>query len=157
QGYWGSFTYSNGRVTPQRSTLHLIGQLATYSRGPNCMCAQTLDRPDVIHDGALPEPLARAPTAAREQVDLPLVIPIYNEEGSIAELYATLSAVLSGQGCSYEILFVDDGSRDTTFSQLRALHADDHNVRVIRFRRNFGKTAALAAGFSNSRGEVVIT
>jgi glycosyltransferase involved in cell wall biosynthesis len=121
------------------------------------MYAQTLDKRELIYNGALPEPFALAPRAARERVDLSLVIPIYNEEGSVPELYATLTSVLSGQGCTYEILFVDDGSRDTTFSQLRALHADDSHVRVIRFRRNFGKTAALAAGFSNSRGEVVIT
>jgi glycosyltransferase involved in cell wall biosynthesis len=121
------------------------------------MSAQALDRPEGAHGETLARRLVAAPTTADETRDLSLVIPIYNEEGSIPELYDTLTAVLTGQGCTYEILFVDDGSRDTTFSQLRALHADDPHVRVIRFRRNFGKTAALVAGFGASRGEVVIT
>jgi glycosyltransferase involved in cell wall biosynthesis len=93
----------------------------------------------------------------RGRIDLSLVIPIYNEVESIPELYEKLTAVLTSQGCTYEIVFIDDGSRDGSFERLRELHARDPHVRVLSFRRNFGKTAALVAGFDNCRGEVIIT
>src|SRR5689334_2906790 len=108
------------------------------------MCAQALDKRDLSLDESLTSRMAAVTRAGVEPVDLSMVIPIFNEEGSIAELYETLTFVLASQGCTYELLFVDDGSRDSTFSQLHALHARDPRVRVIRFRRNFGKTAALA-------------
>ncbi|GAC1428723.1 MAG: glycosyltransferase family 2 protein [Chloroflexota bacterium] len=121
------------------------------------MCAQLLQTRDLGDIPAGPSSTVPARDRLVDTVDLSLVIPIYNEEGSIPELYEALSAVLSEQGCTYEILFIDDGSRDTTFTQLSDLHHADSRVRVIRFRRNFGKTAALAAGFTMSSGEVVIT
>ncbi len=129
------------------------------------MCAQALDNRELAQSDLFtrqsPEALSAADLNGESHrnipVDLSLVIPIYNEEGSIPELYETLTAVLNEQGCTYEILFVDDGSRDSTFSQLRTLHLQDPHIRVIRFRRNFGKTAALSAGFASTRGEVVIT
>ncbi len=91
------------------------------------------------------------------QLDLSIVLPIYNEEESIPALAAELPAALDAIGKSYEIICVDDGSRDGTFAALKAWHAQDERVRVIRFRRNFGQTAAFAAGFDRARGEVVIT
>jgi glycosyltransferase involved in cell wall biosynthesis len=91
------------------------------------------------------------------QVDLSMVIPVYNEVQSIPKLYQELAPVLAAQHCTYEIVFVDDGSTDGTFQALVALHARDPQVRVIQFRRNFGKTAALVAGFDHCRGEVIIT
>ncbi len=106
---------------------------------------------------ALTRPSVTPRQADGARVDLSLVIPIYNEEGSIPELYETLTVVLREQDCTYEIIFVDDGSRDTTFAQLQALYRRDNHLRVIRFRRNFGKTAGLACGFAASSGEVVIT
>jgi glycosyltransferase involved in cell wall biosynthesis len=81
-----------------------------------------------------------------------------NEEQNIVPLYEKLSTQLERLGHNYEIIFVDDGSTDKTFAEVKKLH-DEHPgvVRVIRFRRNFGKTPALVAGFSRCRGEVVFT
>ncbi len=91
------------------------------------------------------------------ELDLSIVVPVYNEEESIPEMYRQLTEVLSKLGRSYEILVVDDGSRDKSFELLKALHEKDHRLRVVRFRRNFGQTAAFAAGFEHARGDVVIT
>ncbi len=89
---------------------------------------------------------------------LSFVIPVMNEERNVALLYEKLSQKLEELGQSYEIIFVDDGSTDGTFAEIKKLH-DEHpgKVRVIRFRRNFGKTPALVAGFSRCRGEIVFT
>lgn len=91
------------------------------------------------------------------RIDLSMVIPVYNEVESIRKLYQSLSPVLDAQGCTYEIVFIDDGSTDGTYKELVTLHQADARVRVIQFRRNFGKTAALVAGFDFCRGEVIIT
>ncbi len=80
-----------------------------------------------------------------------------NEEESVGELYARLLAALMPITERFEIVFVDDGSTDGTFDFLRKLNAQDPRVKVIRFRRNYGKTAALVAGFERCQGEVVIT
>lgn len=104
---------------------------------------------------SLDEPADRL--VAQQRIDLSMVIPIYNEVESILKLYETLSAVLEAQQCVYEIIFIDDGSTDGSFKELVALHQRDAHVRVVQFRRNFGKTAALVAGFDSCRGEVIIT
>ncbi len=91
------------------------------------------------------------------QLGISVVVPVFNEEQSLRPLYDALTAALDGLGQSYEILFVDDGSRDGSFDTLKALHSEDQRVRVIRFRRNFGKTPALVAGFSHAHGEIVFT
>ncbi len=88
---------------------------------------------------------------------LSIVIPIYNEEESVPTLYTRLTTELDQLGYSYEIIAVDDGSKDRSFSLLRDLALVDSRLRVIRFRRNFGQTPAFAAGFERVRGEVVIT
>ena len=90
-------------------------------------------------------------------MDLSIVIPVFNEEGSIKPLYAQLKETLGRLGLSYEIICVDDGSTDRSFATLEDLHTQDRHLKVIRFRRNFGQTAAFAAGFDHCRGEVVIT
>ena len=90
-------------------------------------------------------------------VELSVVIPAYNEEGSVGPLYEELHEVLSASGRSYEIVFVDDGSTDATFERLRALHERDPAVRVVKFRSNFGQSAAMKAGFDHAGGEVVVT
>ena len=90
-------------------------------------------------------------------MDLSIVIPLYNEEENVEPLYAQLKAALEGVGREYEIIIVDDGSTDGSFDVLKRLHEDDEHLKVIRFRRNFGQTAAFAAGFDRSQGEVVIT
>jgi glycosyltransferase involved in cell wall biosynthesis len=99
------------------------------------------------------------PTVAEQDtaLDISVVIPLYNEEESIPQLYETLTSVMTEYGRPYEIIIVDDGSRDSSFSLLKNLAREDHRLRVVRFRRNFGQTAAFAAGFDHARGEVVIT
>src|SRR5512139_2204724 len=89
--------------------------------------------------------------------ELSVVIPIRNESPNIAQLVDELTAALQGTGRPYEILFVDDGSTDDSFERLAAVQARDARVRVIRFRRNFGQTAAFAAGFAYARGRLIIT
>jgi glycosyltransferase involved in cell wall biosynthesis len=90
-------------------------------------------------------------------LELSVVIPIYNEEENIVLLYNSLKKVLDRLEKKYEIILVDDGSTDKTFSILKELAEKDKNLVVISFRRNFGQTAALAAGFEYCRGKFVIT
>ncbi|HEV2456941.1 MAG TPA: glycosyltransferase family 2 protein [Ktedonobacterales bacterium] len=90
-------------------------------------------------------------------VALSIVVPAYNEEESLRPLYEALTAQLRQLGQSYEIIFVDDGSRDASFTVIKALHEHDPHVKAVRFRRNFGKTPALLAGFKQARGEIVFT
>ena len=85
-----------------------------------------------------------------------MVVPMYNEEASIAELYAALTRNLAALGKPYELIFIDDGSTDKTYTQLVALAENDRHVLVIQLRRNFGQTPALAAGFDHARGEIII-
>ena len=89
--------------------------------------------------------------------ELSIVIPVRNESPNITPLYNELTETLTRYGRSYEVLVVDDGSTDDTFAQLAALQARDPRVRIIRFRRNFGQTAAFAAGFAHARGRMVVT
>jgi glycosyltransferase involved in cell wall biosynthesis len=89
--------------------------------------------------------------------ELSIVIPVRNESPNIKPLYDELTQTLGQYGRSYELLIVDDGSTDDTFEQLAALQARDSRLRVIRFRRNFGQTAAFAAGFAHARGRLVVT
>src|SRR5947209_17056443 len=104
------------------------------------------------------EPEALTPESSEQTVAISVVVPVMNEEQSIKPLFEKLSTQLISLGQNYEIIFVDDGSTDKTFVELKKLH-DEHPgiVRIIRFRRNFGKTPALVAGFSRCRGEVVFT
>jgi glycosyltransferase involved in cell wall biosynthesis len=90
-------------------------------------------------------------------MELSIVIPLYNEEENVGPLYAQLKGALEATGREYEIIIVDDGSTDGSFDVLKRLHEDDERLKVIRFRRNFGQTAAFAAGFDRSQGQVVIT
>jgi len=89
--------------------------------------------------------------------DLSVVIPVYNEAPNVAELCRELTATLGAWGRPYELIFVDDGSTDATFGALADAQAADPHVRVIRLRRNFGQTAAFAAGFAHARGRYVAT
>ncbi len=89
-------------------------------------------------------------------MDYSIIIPVYNEEENIAPLCEKIEAVMHNMG-EYEIIFVDDGSTDGTFEKISELNRKNGNVRCIKFRRNFGKTAALTAGFRHSKGDIVIT
>jgi len=90
-------------------------------------------------------------------VDISLVIPVYNEEENLEPLYRKIKEVMEPLEKEYEVIFVDDGSQDQSPQILDSLAREDPRVKVIHFRRNFGQTAALAAGFDLAQGEVVIT
>jgi glycosyltransferase involved in cell wall biosynthesis len=86
-----------------------------------------------------------------------VVVPLFNEEHSLDALYHEIAAVLDSQPEPYEVVFVDDGSTDGSMASLERLHAETTNVVVVHLRRNFGKAAALQAGFHEARGDVVVT
>ena len=92
----------------------------------------------------------------RGQVDLSIVVPVYNERENVAELHRLLASTLPALGRTYEVIVVDDGSTDGTDRALAELAAHDRRLKVIELRRNFGQTAAMAAGFDYARGDVVI-
>jgi dolichol-phosphate mannosyltransferase len=100
-------------------------------------------------DGGV-EPLARPRLVS-------IVVPLLNEEATLGPLYAEVSAALAESGFAWELVYVDDGSTDGSYRELLRLHDLHPNVRVVRLRRNFGKAAALAAGFEEAAGEVVVT
>ena len=87
---------------------------------------------------------------------LSVVIPLLNEEKNLPDLYERLNKAISSYN-SKEVIFVDDGSTDNTFNILKQFHEKDPAVKIIRFRRNFGQTAALSAGFDHARGDIIVT
>jgi glycosyltransferase involved in cell wall biosynthesis len=89
--------------------------------------------------------------------ELSIVIPLRDEEANVWPLHDELAGVLERVGRPYELILVDDGSADATFARLREVHAADPRSRVIRFTRNFGQTAAFAAGFAAARGRLIVT
>ena len=89
--------------------------------------------------------------------ELSVVIPIRNEAASLVELHRELTETLTAWGRPYEVLIIDDGSTDESFQILTRLQSLDARLRIVRFRRNFGQTAAFAAGFSLARGRVIVT
>ena len=89
--------------------------------------------------------------------EISFVIPLYNEQDSLAELHCKITATMQDLGKDYEIIFVDDGSKDQSPAVIEELHASDHHVKLIQFRMNYGKSAGLAAGFSAATGDYVIT
>ena len=101
-------------------------------------------RPDQDPDGA-------------PAVALSLVVPVFDEEENLPKLHAEIARHVGAMGVSWEVVYVDDRSEDTSFDVLMELRAADEHVRVVRFRRNFGQTPAMSAGFEHSRGEVVVT
>lgn len=88
---------------------------------------------------------------------LSIIIPAYNEEDNIEPVYRELKSVLSETGHPYEILFIDDGSTDQTFQKMKSIQIMDDSVRIIKFRKNFGQSAALQAGFDFATGTIIIT
>ncbi|GFO52996.1 glycosyl transferase [Geomonas sp. Red276] len=89
-------------------------------------------------------------------MDISVVVPIYNEEENIPILHARISEALTPSGFAYELILVDDGSSDNSYAALKVLAAKDARVKVVKLRRNFGQTAAMAAGFDLASGRVVI-
>src|SRR2546430_7693504 len=88
--------------------------------------------------------------------EISVVVPMRNESPNVADLYRELTSTLEASARPYEILAIDDGSTDDTFDLLARLQAKDARLRVIRFRRNFGQTAAFAAGFAHARGRYIV-
>src|SRR5216117_24070 len=89
--------------------------------------------------------------------DVSIVVTVFNEAGSVEELYRRTIAALDPGPRTFELIFIDDGSTDGTFAVLERLHAEDPRVRAVRFKRNFGQHPAMHAGFSRARGDVVVT
>jgi glycosyltransferase involved in cell wall biosynthesis len=104
-----------------------------------------------------PPPVAAASEATAAEVDISVLVPVLDEAETVEELGARVAAVLDSVGSRFEILFVDDGSRDGTAERVRAAHGRDPRVKLLRLRRNFGKAAALSAGVEHSSGRIVIT
>jgi glycosyltransferase involved in cell wall biosynthesis len=90
-------------------------------------------------------------------MDISIVVPLFNEEESLPELYAWIERVMRKHGFSYEVIFVNDGSTDNSWKVIEALQKEHHEVKGIKFRRNYGKSPALYCGFKRAEGNVVIT
>src|SRR5918996_1986942 len=90
-------------------------------------------------------------------MNLSIIVPLYNEEESIIPLYTAIQGTVESLGLEYEILFVDDGSRDKTFATASRLAEQDPHLRVIKLRRNYGQTPAMVAGIEHARGEILVT
>jgi len=94
---------------------------------------------------------------AKNDILVSVAVPLFNEEESVPVLYEQLTTVLDAMDISYEIIFIDDGSSDRTFTVARDIAQDDPQLRVIKFRRNFGQTPAMAAGIDHANGEIIVT
>jgi undecaprenyl-phosphate 4-deoxy-4-formamido-L-arabinose transferase len=105
------------------------------------------------------ETLPQGAVAAREEAapHVSLVVPVYNEEATLEEVYSQSVAALEGAGVAFEIIIVDDGSGDGTWAIVERLHAGDPRVRAVRFKRNFGQHPAMHAGLARARGDIVVT
>ena len=90
-------------------------------------------------------------------MDISVVIPLFNEAESLPELHAWIQRVMQANHCTYEIIFVNDGSTDNSWQVIESLHQKDEHVKAIKFRRNYGKSPALYCGFKRAQGDVVIT
>jgi glycosyltransferase involved in cell wall biosynthesis len=103
------------------------------------------------------ETAAPLSSKAEGRIDITVLVPVLDEADSVAPLADQVRAVLDERAMQWEILFVDDGSRDDTAERVRELHRIDERVKLLRLRRNFGKAAALSAGFDHARGTLVLT
>ena len=89
-------------------------------------------------------------------MEISIVVPVYNEQDNVEAVYTAIRTALLSMGCSFEIIMVDDGSSDGSYRLLTALASKDTALKVIRFRRNFGQTAAMSAGFDCAKGDIII-
>ncbi|MHB8054327.1 MAG: glycosyltransferase family 2 protein [Candidatus Aminicenantales bacterium] len=92
-----------------------------------------------------------------ENPQVSIVVPFFNEEGNVEEMHRRVKAVMEQTGRTYELIYIDDGSRDRTYELLKGIYDQDPLVRVIKLRRNFGQTAGLQAGFDHARGDVIVS
>ena len=97
------------------------------------------------------------PAATQNQPYLSVVIPVFNEEENLTELHARLSLTLNSSPWTWEVIYVDDGSKDASWELLCRINGQDPHVRLVRFNRNYGQHMAIFAGFEAVRGQVVVT
>src|SRR5688500_18627089 len=109
-------------------------------------------QPTVAHEAS-----SAAPVPEPRELEVSVLIPVLDEESTVADLAARVAAVLDRLGKPFEVVFVDDGSRDSTAARLREAHRLARRVKLVRLRRNFGKAAALCAGYDHSLGRVLVT
>jgi glycosyltransferase involved in cell wall biosynthesis len=102
-----------------------------------------------------PQPDSRKYVLPNQMISV--VIPLYNEEGSLMELSLGLKKVFDFLKCNYEVIFIDDGSTDKSFEKIKEIHSRNPKYKCIKFRRNYGKSAALSAGFKKAEGDIIIT
>ncbi|MFP5503783.1 MAG: glycosyltransferase family 2 protein, partial [Candidatus Sericytochromatia bacterium] len=100
--------------------------------------------------------LPAVPEPTLSQYELSIFLPVYNEEDNLRPLHEKVTAAMAALGRSYEVIYVDDGSKDRSYEVLRAIASTDPRVKVVRFRRNYGQTAAMAAGIHAASGEILI-
>jgi dolichol-phosphate mannosyltransferase len=100
---------------------------------------------------------AEATLPSLRSPEVSILVPLYNEEATVAALYDEVEAALAPTGLGWELVYVDDGSTDESYRELIRVHSAKTNVQVVRLRRNFGKAAAIAAGVDVARGEVIVT
>jgi len=110
----------------------------------------------VTDDQRLDPAAAQLADAEATGVEISVVVPMHDEEDNVVPLYDAISTALDAMGAPYEIVVVDDGSNDATYARLSTIASDDHRLRLIKLRRNFGQTAAMAAGFDHAVGAIVI-
>ena len=115
----------------------------------------SLSRPDPGAPGSSAAGVAAV--ADRDRIDCSVLVPVLDEAGTVLDLARLVREALAPLGLSYEIIFVDDGSRDATSARVREARALDPNVKLVRLRRNFGKAAALTAGFDRAAGRLIVT
>jgi len=138
--------YRNGQDSTRR-----LGRGVVVSRGHTCAMAVRY-APDLTADQPFDAGLSTVATTPY----LSVVVPVYDEEGNVERLCASLLLGLEELGRSFEIVVVDDGSRDETYAKLLRVAGEDDRLKLVRLRRNFGQTAAMAAGFDHARGEVIV-
>jgi glycosyltransferase involved in cell wall biosynthesis len=151
-------------MATDQDAFHTPSTSASHTAGSESI-VDVPSQPGRVGIGAAPRTPGGAPgrsvdarlAAGEPSLDLSVIIPVYNEAESLPALHAELTAVLSDLGLDYEVLAVDDGSRDDSVAVLRRLQEKDPYLKIVRLRRNFGQTAAFAAGFDLSRGGIVMT
>ena len=148
-----SMTPTPEQLTPQ-SELPAVGQ---QPRGPQQPRPRAQQQRAPQQQRNLPQQQRNQPQQQQQWPDISVVIPLYNEEESLKELNQQLRATLGRMNIRYEIIYIDDGSTDRSFQILREMKRNDRHIKVVRFRRNYGKSAALAVGFDKAQGNVVFT
>ncbi len=99
----------------------------------------------------------QASSAVVPEIEISVCVPVFNEEDSVGPMHAAITAALDGLGRPYEMVFVDDGSRDQTVSRLERIAETDPRLTIVRFQRNYGQTAAMMAGIDHARGRFLVT